>query len=112
LGSEEDLTQFIAGIDATIDWLEKELRSNPAAKARGKCRSCGGIIQIAKDGDLLWIHDGGQGIDTSDPYILLIIDRIRERHPEWSLSSMCRKCNEEIIFLTPHNCSGMSKIMG
>jgi len=111
LGSEEDSTQFISGIDATIDWLEKELRTNPAAKASGKCRSCGKIIQIAKDGDFLWIHHGGQGIGTTDSYILLIIDRLRKIHPEWPLSSMCRKCNEEITFQTPHNCNGIPKII-
>ena len=105
---EKQVVEYIIGIDAMINWLEKSLKQDLHDKgtsiAGGKCPFCGGSIQISKEDDVLWIHDGGQGIDNTDPYIMLVIDRIRKRHPEWLLSSMCRKCNEEITFRNPHNC--------
>lgn len=101
--------EYIIGIDAMILWLEnalkQDLRDIGYSIVGGKCRFCGGDIRISKEDDILWVHDGGQGIDTADPFIMLVVDRIRKRHPEWHLSSMCRKCNEEITFRTPHICS-------
>jgi hypothetical protein len=68
------------------------------------CRWCQGRIVCNTEGDCLWIHDGGQGVDLYDPFIMFVVHRIRETHPDWKLRSCCKICSEELTFLEQHAC--------
>jgi hypothetical protein len=68
------------------------------------CPWCKGGISGDMDGEYLWIHDGGQGVDLHDPFIMLVVKRIRELRPDWKLRSSCKACNEELTFLEQHSC--------
>jgi len=68
------------------------------------CPWCLGQISGDMEGDYLWIHDGGQGVDLHDPFIAFLVNRIRETHPDWKLRSSCKTCNEELTFLEQHSC--------
>jgi hypothetical protein len=68
------------------------------------CYWCGGLISVAWEGDCLWIHDGGQGVDLNDPCLRATIEQIRRERPSWKLRSDCKLCHEELTFLQPHKC--------
>jgi hypothetical protein len=69
-----------------------------------RCPWCAGGIYGDMDAEYLWIHDGDQGIDLRDPFIMLVVKRIRELHPDWKLRSSCKACNGELTFLGQHSC--------
>jgi hypothetical protein len=68
------------------------------------CPWCTGEIYGDMDAEYLWIHDGGQGVYVHDPFIMFVVNRIRELHPDWKLRSSCKACNEELTFLERHSC--------
>ncbi len=68
------------------------------------CPWCLNWIRGDMDGEYLWIHDGEQGVDLDDPFVTLLVKRIREIHPDWKLRSSCKRCNEELTFLEEHSC--------
>ena len=74
-----------------------------------QCPWCGGPIIMTLEDNYLWIKDAGEGVDMSDIFLRLVIQRIRQKHPEWQLRSSCKKCNEELTFLEEHVCGGNPK---